>query len=104
MQVRLSGGSNESGRVEVLYNNVWGTVCDDDWDITDAHVVCKQLGFASAIAARGSAYYGNGSGPIWIENVRCRGNEQYLMHCPHRGHGRSNCGHDQDAGVECTGL
>ncbi len=59
--IQLVGGSNElEGRVEVLYNGVWGTVCDDGWDLNEATVVCRQQGFDNAVGAPTSAYFGEG--------------------------------------------
>ena len=45
--IRLQGGTATQGRVEICNNNVWGTVCDDFWGISDAQVACRQLGFAT---------------------------------------------------------
>jgi len=42
--VRLVGGSNTRGRLEVLYNGIWGTVCDDHFTDAAASLVCKMLG------------------------------------------------------------
>ena len=60
-------------------NAEWGTICDDSWDIDDAKVVCNQLGFRDTIAARHLAHYGQGIGPIWLNNVHCHGNESDLL-------------------------
>ena len=47
--VRLAGSDrNNQGRVEICFNNQYGTVCDDGWDNVDASVVCGQLGFQRA--------------------------------------------------------
>ena len=46
--IRLQGGTATEGRVEICNNDVWGTVCDDDWDITDVRVACFQLGLPSS--------------------------------------------------------
>ena len=103
--VRLVRGSSyNEGRVEVNYNGVWGTVCDDGWDDTDAGVVCRQLGFGSSGAAIGSAGFGQGSGSIWLDSVTCTGNESTLASCGHLGVGVTrNCSHSRDASVVCSG-
>ena len=90
------------GRVEICFNNVWGTVCDDSWDINDARVVCRQLGFVDAVRSTRSASFGVGSGPIYLDNVVCTGNESRLQNCSHNGVGSHNCNHFEDAGVECS--
>ena len=73
---RLVGGSdNTTGRAEVFYNGTWGTVCDDNWDIVDAHVVYRQLGFRYTLNAYRVAYYGKGTGTILFDEVHCSGSE-----------------------------
>ncbi|XP_041470263.1 deleted in malignant brain tumors 1 protein-like [Lytechinus variegatus] len=100
--IRLSGGtSNKEGRVEILHEGLWGTVCDDLWGIEDASVVCRMLGFCTASSAPGQARFGPGSDPIWLDDVSCTGSENDLRDCQHRGFGSHNCGHSEDAGVIC---
>ncbi|XP_056627971.1 deleted in malignant brain tumors 1 protein-like [Triplophysa dalaica] len=100
----VNGGSVCSGRVEVLHNGVWGTVCDDQWDLSDAAVVCKELGCGAVIEAKSNAYFGQGSGQIWLDDVQCRGNETTLKNCSAQPWGTNNCVHSEDAGVICQHI
>uniref|UniRef100_F6VC89 SRCR domain-containing protein n=1 Tax=Ornithorhynchus anatinus TaxID=9258 RepID=F6VC89_ORNAN len=103
-KVRVVGGETEcSGRVEVWHNGSWGTVCDNSWDLRSAEVVCRQLDCGSAVAALGEAIYGQGTGPIWLDDVTCRGQEASLWDCPAKPMGQSDCGHKEDAAVKCSG-
>ena len=100
--VRLAGGHGpHEGRVEVFYRGAWGTVCDDGWGLNDARVVCRELGYEGAVSAYQGAHFGEGKGPIWLDNVECRGSESRLDQCRHNGVGVHNCAHDEDAGVLC---
>nr|XP_054765108.1 deleted in malignant brain tumors 1 protein-like [Lytechinus pictus] len=100
--IRLINGTNDSeGRVKVLYNGGMGTICDDNWDLLDARVVCNMLGFDGALATPGRATFGAGSGKILLDDVGCKGMEDTLADCFHRGLGVNNCNHDNDAGVVC---
>ena len=93
------------GRVEILHNGQWGTVCDDYWDELDATVVCGQLGFFGDSFAVSGAQFGAGDSSlrIWLDNVHCTGTESYLSNCLSNGWGVHNCGHYEDAGVICQG-
>ena len=91
------------GRVEVMYEGVWGTICSKDWDIRDANVVCRELGYTRAIDNATSKTFGPGSGKILLDGLRCSGQENTLSSCSSRGWGmsRPDCTHALDVGVTC---
>ncbi|XP_071840225.1 neurotrypsin-like [Apostichopus japonicus] len=100
--LRLENGfSVYSGRIEIYHYGEWGTVCDDDWEEDDAQVACRQLGYPTVDSYGGSANYGEGSGPIMLDDVRCDGSEYMLTQCRHNGWYQHDCEHGEDAWVNC---
>ena len=85
----------------MCHNNEWGTVCDDGWSKTDGIVACQQLGY-SFVRVNSAAFFGEGTGPIWLDDLSCRGSEARLINCSHNGFGSHNCDHSEDAGVVCS--
>ena len=78
----------------------WGTVCDDSWQVNDASVACRQLGFPYG-ASREIVGFGGGTGPIWLDDLYCS-TQTNLFSCP-KGQptGSHNCDHSEDAGAVC---
>ncbi|NXU70106.1 NETR protein, partial [Oreotrochilus melanogaster] len=100
--VRLvDGESTKEGRVEVFLNGQWGSICDEGWTDRDAAVVCRQLGFSGTAKARAMAYFGEGHGPIHLDNIECSGTEPTLGQCVRPDTRIHSCWHSEDAGVIC---
>lgn len=100
LNVRLvNGDSRCSGRVEILHDGQWGTVFGDGWDLTDASVVCSEMGCGDAVQVLNGAHFGRGSGKIWMNDVDCSGSECTLKNCTSS---VSDCDHDKDVGVICS--
>uniref|UniRef100_A0A667ZX67 Si:ch211-136a13.1 n=1 Tax=Myripristis murdjan TaxID=586833 RepID=A0A667ZX67_9TELE len=103
--VRLvsADGLSDRGRVEIFIRGEWGTVCDDLFTTKSALVVCRQLGFTSALAVMKKAVLGEAdkSVRILLDDVECEGGERSLLECKRSRVGKHNCSHQEDVGVIC---
>ncbi len=88
------------GTVYVRIRGEWRGVCLNGFDLTDANVACRQLGYGSALQV--SAYIEVESGDdYWLENLQCDGSESQLCECPSNGIGQETCGEFEGVAVTC---
>ena len=128
----MDGNTVREGRLEVCINSAWGTVCEDLFGVEEAQVVCQELGFSRRGESHSkdflkriklqcifsqyieavevqlqSAGFGIGSGPIFLDQLNCNGEEASLLECDFFGTlGLHQCevDHSEDVGVRCQGL
>ena len=123
-EIRLADGNVTAGRVEYCSHGVWGAVCDNNWDINDARVICRQLGLPSDCEeisfsnsgpfvfihllhvvpqALNGSKYGAGDGPKILNNLHCIGDEVSIEDCLMiSGVDHHSCGSEEVASVVCS--
>ncbi|XP_019850477.1 PREDICTED: scavenger receptor cysteine-rich domain superfamily protein-like [Amphimedon queenslandica] len=101
--VRLVNGSTgESGRLEVCTNNIWGSVCGRGFSVTDAYVVCRQMGLGeSEPTVYTDSYFGDGNEAIIYSDFNCGGYEETVSECRKRKHGSFTCSRSNTVGIIC---
>lgn len=100
-----NGNASYKGRLEIRYNEEWGTVCNKNFKNETGTVACKELGFDGFITSENPANPGPLGGRIWLENVQCNGNEQSIFDCTHSGWGNiTDCTHEDDVVISCTSM
>ena len=102
--MRLVGGKGKNeGRIEVLNNNVWGSVCSNGFDTKDGNVICKYLGHPGLEEIyTGDKGMIKTDGAIWMNNLQCKGNEESPFDCVQSRLGEHDCNHNQDVAIKCS--
>ncbi|KAM7035044.1 antigen WC1.1-like, partial [Acridotheres tristis] len=102
---RLENSSSRcSGRVEVAVRGTWGSVCAAEWDLPDAHVLCRHLGCGRALAVLPGGSFGSGEGPLRPDTFGCTGSERHPGECPVAVLGKPPCARGNAAAVNCSGF
>ncbi|CAH1115159.1 unnamed protein product [Psylliodes chrysocephalus] len=101
--IKLVGGRGEfEGNVEILHEGTWGAICDDEWDITEANIICKQLGYSETnVQPTVNSYFGPARRKYWMDNIYCDGTEKEISSCRFDGWGQHDCTSSEAAGVIC---
>ena len=107
LSVRVQNGTQAyNGRVEVMYNGEWGSICNTGWDINDARAFCRQLSYVDVISTGvvSDYSYATGSGRIWQTNVDCTGQERTFGECifNETWGDTGSCDHTMDVAVQCS--
>ena len=101
--IRLIGQSGpHEGWVEIYLLGHWGTVCHNGWDLLDATVVCRQMGYSRALSTPDFGDHLNASGIVWFDKVNCNGSEESLIQCSSASLGQPDCNPYSAAGVSCS--
>ncbi|XP_030047907.1 deleted in malignant brain tumors 1 protein [Microcaecilia unicolor] len=101
LEIRLVGGGSPcAGRLEVLYNGIWGTVCDKPASFYTANAVCHELNCKESNPFEMNWFYGAGTGKIWLSNVQCKQSSDSLWDCE-KSFSTGHCDHSQDMSVTC---
>ncbi|XP_039680535.1 scavenger receptor cysteine-rich type 1 protein M130-like isoform X2 [Perca fluviatilis] len=99
--VRLVNGTSLcSGRLEIKSTQSWSSVCEDDFDLQDAEVVCRELECGAPSVLQG-ALYGDMEAPVWTKQFQCRGHESSLLDCDSSA--SNTCPSGKAAGLTCSG-
>uniref|UniRef100_T1E173 protein-lysine 6-oxidase n=1 Tax=Cupiennius salei TaxID=6928 RepID=T1E173_CUPSA len=100
--LRLIGGKTpREGNVEIYHMGTWGSICDDEWDLREANIACRSLGFPNATRGTHNSEFGRGRRKIWMDNLYCKGDEGNLDSCRFDGWGSHDCAATEAAGVIC---
>ncbi|XP_048012004.1 soluble scavenger receptor cysteine-rich domain-containing protein SSC5D-like [Megalobrama amblycephala] len=102
-EVRLVGGSRCSGRLEILNDQSWVSVCAAAFDQQDAEVVCRELDCGAPVQVLGDDAFGKGDAQMWTQEIQCRGNESQIHLCPTSPSHENNCSHEHNIVLFCTG-
>ena len=101
--IRLVGGNSANkGHVDIYFLGHWGSVCSYNWDLLDATVACRQLGYPAAQAISTSTTYELGK-RLWLNGLYCSGYEDNITQCSHRLGGAGSCQYSRSAKVICSG-